>query len=63
MLRATNTYVEEYVTTHWSMKQNKPMSRWTAFHTFVLLWRFVESEVLKTKNNAKYRKKNWKAGR
>jgi len=49
MLRATNTYVEEYVTTHWSMKQNKPMSKWIALHNFVLLWRFVESEVLEIK--------------
>jgi len=53
MLSATNTYVEEYVTTHWSMKQNKSMSKWTALHTLVLLQRFVESEVLKTKKNAK----------
>jgi hypothetical protein len=52
MLRATKTYVEEYVTTHWSMKQNKSMLRWLAVHTFVLLWRFDESKVLKTEKNA-----------
>lgn len=53
MLRATKTYVEEYVTTHWSMKQNKSMLMWIALHTFVLLWPCVESKVLKTEENAK----------